>query len=107
MSKSTRITLIFLLLFISLISCSSGKGLFQSMPGEIHTISTFIKVWISIFVLNIIIYHYLRHIGTIILFVIILIFKDYGFLMTTLIFGLDTLVIYLYLLIRLYLNTKK
>jgi|GEM_PF-3605908 len=99
---------IFLLLIsISLLSCSSDRGLFQLMPNEISDVSTFFKVWISIFIINLFVYSFLRHFATILLFILVLIFKDYGFWMTVLIFTVDAIVIYLFLLIRIYLSSKR
>ena len=102
-----KILLFFICISLFLVSCSSDKNLFQLMPNEIHSVSTFFKVWITILIINLIAYQFLKHIGTIILFIAVLIFKDYGFFLTVLLFVLDAIFIYIFQLIRLYFYTKK
>lgn len=95
-----KILLLLVCVSFLLVSCSSDKNLFQLMPKEIHSVSIFFKIWLTLLFLNSVAYYFLRNIGVFILFVLVLIFKDYGFFMTVLLFVLDALIIYLFLLTR-------
>ena len=102
-------TLLFLICISFVLSncTSSYKNIFQLMPNDIVDFSTFFKVWITIFVLNMIAFTFLKHIGTVILFILVLVFKDYGFFLTVLIFSVDTIIFYLYRYLRLYFYSRK
>jgi hypothetical protein len=107
-------TLILSVLIFLFASCTSSKGLVSEfwglLPMEINSIGTFFTAFICIFCIQVLlslisrIFIQLDNIIAIVLFIVVLSIKDYGFWMTLLLFLFERLLLFgltsLYGLIR-------
>lgn len=86
-----------------LLSCTSSKGIITEfwdlMPQEIYSFKSFLIAFVCIFSIQLFLslisrlFIPLDNIIAIVLFILVLIFKEYGFLMTLLLFIFDRLLL--------------
>ena len=104
-----RNKLLLLILSFFMIGCSSNnEGLIDYLPTTINTFGNFFEAWVIILIVSLFLSIFLRKLAPIVLFIVIIFIRDYGFLLTALLFVTEALVFYgIGFLIRMFFFLKE